>query len=171
MRAFSLLFRDSAAARMMDAFLGLAGGEISKSDLAKAAGISRDSVYRILPEWESLGLVKMNKRIGVTKLYGLSDHASVSAMKTIDGLFNGPREFVRKTKPRRDARTPRPGLPPSAARTEARPPAVQAPPRAVEPFARHSPGEAPAPAARLQEMLRRGVISERTYLELLKKLK
>lgn len=162
MRAFSLLFRDSAAARMMDAFLGLEGGEISKSDLAKAAGISRDSVYRILPEWESLGLVKMTKRVGVTKLYGLSDHPSVSAMKTIDGLFNGPREFVRKTKPRRaEGKTPRAGAPPSVVRAET--PAAPAPP--------HPPKETPAPATRLREMLQRGVISEKTYNELMKKLK
>lgn len=162
MRAFSLLFRDSAAARMMDAFIELQGGEISKSDLAKAAGISRDSVYRILPEWESLGLVKLIKRIGVTKLYGLSDHASVAAMKTIDGLFNGPREFVRKTKPRRaEGRTPRAGPAPSAVRAEA--PAAPASPS--------PPKEAPARGAHLKEMLERGVISEKTYNELMKKLR
>lgn len=161
MRAFSLLFRDSAAARMMDAFLELQGGEISKSDLAKAAGISRDSVYRILPEWESLGLVKMFRRIGVTKLYGLSEHPSVASMKTIDGLFNGPREFVRKTKPRRvpESKTPRAGPPPSAVRVEA-----PADPLSI------SKG-ALTPAARLKEMLQRGVISEKTYHELVKKLR
>lgn len=160
MRAFSLLFRDSAAARMMDAFIELQGGEISKSDLAKAAGISRDSVYRILPEWESLGLVRMTRRVGVTKLYGLSDHPSVSALKTIDSLFNGPREFVRKTKPRRGgSKTPRAGPSLSTVRTPEKAP--EAP----------SPAEAGSPAARLKEMLRRGVISERTYHELMKKLR
>ncbi len=162
MRAFSLLFRDSAAARMMDAFLGLDGGEISKSDLAKVAGISRDSVYRILPEWESLGLVKMTKRVGVTKLYGLSEHPSVTAMKTIDGLFNGPREFVRKTKPRRaEGRTPRSG--PAAPAVQAETPAAPAPPP--------PPKEGPSRGSHLKEMLQRGVISEKTYHELMKKIK
>ncbi|MEM3086754.1 MAG: helix-turn-helix domain-containing protein [Halobacteria archaeon] len=160
MRAFSLLFRDSAAARMMDAFIELQGGEISKSDLAKAAGISRDSVYRILPEWESLGLVRLSRRVGVTKLYSLAEHPSVAAMKTIDGLFNGPQQFVRKTKPRRgESKALRTGPPPPAARAPEREPEVPA------------PAEAGGPAARLKEMLRRGVISEKTYQELVKKLR
>lgn len=181
MRAFSLLFRDSAAARMMDALLDLGGGEISKSDLAKAAGISRDSVYRILPEWEGLGLVRLSRRVGVTKLYGLNqDHPSVAAMRTIDGLFNGPQEFVRRTKPRKRPGpvSTKPVAPPIAAETvrpaQAAPgSAGAAPPRLPMDARAANPERAPEPSplGRLQEMLKRGVISERTYRELTKKLK
>jgi DNA-binding HxlR family transcriptional regulator len=82
MRAFATVFKDSASARMMDVLFEMWDSEISKSDLARAAGISRDSIYRILPDWESMGIVKRTRQVGVTKLYSLNkENGAVIALK------------------------------------------------------------------------------------------
>ncbi|MBI4361892.1 MAG: winged helix-turn-helix transcriptional regulator [Euryarchaeota archaeon] len=128
MRAFSLVFRDSAAARIMDALLEAWDGEISKTDLAKAAGISRDSVYRVFPEWEALGLVKLSRRVGVTKLYTINrESEAIKSLRTFDGFIAGPREFVKRTKKRRKKSQPQAPAPTAPSRPDPNPPLPASP--------------------------------------------
>lgn len=82
---FRIVFNDSVPARMMDAFLDNWGLDLTKTDIAEIAGVSRDSVYRILPIWEKLGIVKETRKIGATTLYTLNkDNEAVKALKTFD---------------------------------------------------------------------------------------
>ena len=82
---FRIVFNDSVPARMMDAFLDNWGLDLTKTDIAEIAGVSRDSIYRILPIWEKLGIVKETRKIGATTLYTLNkDNEAVKALKTFD---------------------------------------------------------------------------------------
>lgn len=82
---FKIVFNDSVPARMMDAFLDNWGLDLTKTDIAEMASVSRDSVYRILPIWERLGIVKETRKIGATTLYTLNkDNEAVKALKTFD---------------------------------------------------------------------------------------
>ncbi len=70
-------FGNSAFVRILDAFIDNVGGEYSKKDIQSLAGISKGALFKHWHKLEQLGIVKVTRAFGNTKLYTLDRKSPV----------------------------------------------------------------------------------------------
>ncbi|HLC79882.1 MAG TPA: hypothetical protein VJG83_05690 [archaeon] len=65
-------FGDNPFIRILDALIDNIGEDFSKKELQEISGVSKGAFFTHWPKLEELGLVKITKTIGRTKLYMLN---------------------------------------------------------------------------------------------------
>ena len=65
-------FGDNPFVRMLDAFIDNIGEEYSKKEVQELAGISKGALFKHWQKLEELGLVRVTKTFGNTKLFTLN---------------------------------------------------------------------------------------------------
>ena len=65
-------FGDNPFVRMLDAFIDNLGGEYSKKEVQELAGISKGALFKHWGKLEELGVVRITKTFGNTKLFTLN---------------------------------------------------------------------------------------------------
>jgi len=65
-------FGDSPFVRLLDAFIDNIGKEYSKKEVQELSGISKGALFNHWHKLEQLGLVRVTKHFGNTKLYTLN---------------------------------------------------------------------------------------------------
>jgi len=65
-------FGNNPFVRMLDAFIDNIGEEYSKKEVQELAGISKGALFKHWEKLEQLGLVKVTKTFGNTKLFTLN---------------------------------------------------------------------------------------------------
>ena len=65
-------FGDNPFVRMLDTFIDNIGGEYSKKEVQELAGISKGALFKHWQKLEALGLVRVTKAFGNTKLFTLN---------------------------------------------------------------------------------------------------
>ena len=68
-------FGDNPFTRILDALVDNIGESYSKSELQGLAGISKAAFFQHWPKVEELGLVKVTREVGRTKLYTLDKNS------------------------------------------------------------------------------------------------
>lgn len=69
---FVRLFGDSPLLRILDALLDNVGSDYSKKEVQELAGISKGALFQNWHRVEEIGLVKVTRKFGKTKLYTLN---------------------------------------------------------------------------------------------------
>ena len=69
---FVKFFGNSPFILVVDAFIDNIGSDHSKKEIQELAGISKGSLFKNWKQIEELGLVKVTRRYGKTKLYTLN---------------------------------------------------------------------------------------------------
>ena len=70
-------FGDNPFTRTLDVMIDNIGENYSKKELQELAGISKAAFFLHWPKLEELGLVKVTKEIGRTKLYTLNRNSAL----------------------------------------------------------------------------------------------
>ena len=65
-------FGDNPFVRMLDAFIDNIGEDYSKKEVQELAGISKGALFKHWQKLEELGLVRVTKTFGNTKLFTLN---------------------------------------------------------------------------------------------------
>ena len=65
-------FGDNPFVKMLDTFIDNIGEEYSKKDVQELAGISKGALFKHWEKLEELGLVRITKTFGNTKLFTLN---------------------------------------------------------------------------------------------------
>lgn len=68
---------DTPTARIIDFFIENKGLDFSKTDISKGANISRATLFKHWDKIEKIGLVKVTRRFGKTKLYTLNTESDL----------------------------------------------------------------------------------------------
>ena len=89
-------FGNSPFVRMLDAFIDNIGGEYSKKDVQELAGISKGALFQHWHKLEQLGLVKVTRAFGNTKLYTLDRKNPV-----VKGILKLEARLIEKTTPKK----------------------------------------------------------------------
>ena len=71
-------FGDNPFVRMLDAFIYNIGEEYSKKEVQELAGISKGSLFKHWEKLEALGLVRVTKTFGNTKLFTLNKQSPLA---------------------------------------------------------------------------------------------
>ena len=66
------LFGSSPFIRILDALIDNVGADYSKKEIQGLAGVSKGALFKHWPKLEKLGLVKVTRVFGNTKLYALN---------------------------------------------------------------------------------------------------
>ncbi|VVB73817.1 Uncharacterised protein [uncultured archaeon] len=69
---FVRFFGKSPFVQIVDAFIDNVGSDYSKKEIQELAGISKGSLFNSWKQVEELGIVKVTRRYGKTKLYALN---------------------------------------------------------------------------------------------------
>ena len=66
------LISGSASAKLLDFFITYRDFDYSETDIAKSSGVSKRTVFRELPKFESAGLIKFTRNVGRAKMFRLN---------------------------------------------------------------------------------------------------
>ncbi|MFH1247443.1 MAG: winged helix-turn-helix domain-containing protein [Candidatus Micrarchaeota archaeon] len=92
---------DSIVNRVIDLLIEGNGMDYSKKDIADNCGISRPTVYKVLPELVRKGIVRLTRKIGRVQLYSINkDSEKVKALLKLEELllrqsFEGSKEKLK----------------------------------------------------------------------------
>ena len=75
---FLQLMGDSPLSKMIDFLIENKGLDFSKKEIAEGAGISRASLFNYWKELEELGIAKVTRKFGKTKLYTLNTNSLIT---------------------------------------------------------------------------------------------
>jgi len=79
---------DSIENRIIDFLIDGIGLDYTKKDIADNCGISRPTLYKILPKLVKEGLVKPTRTIGRSQLYSLNrENEKVKALLKLEGFL------------------------------------------------------------------------------------
>lgn len=102
---------DTPQNRMLDFLIEGRGLEYSITDIADGCGISRPTVYKILPKLLKEGAVKITRKIGRISLYAIAEeNERVKALLRLEQLLlqNSFEKFEQRGVARADSKTVRP---------------------------------------------------------------
>ena len=74
---FVRFFGKSPFVQVVDAFIDNVGSDYSKKEIQELAGISKGSLFNCWKQIEDLGLVRVTRRYGKTKLYALNTDSPI----------------------------------------------------------------------------------------------
>ncbi len=72
------MFGDNAFSRMLHFLLDRRPYEFTKEEMIKETGISRNTLFRMFPTFEKLGMVISTRKIGNTVMYVWNDDSKIS---------------------------------------------------------------------------------------------
>ena len=76
------LFSGNATAKLLEYLVQTQEFDISAADIAKAAEVSSKTVFRELPKFELLGLVRFTRNVGRAKMYRLNQNSEETKLLT-----------------------------------------------------------------------------------------
>ena len=88
-------FGDNPFIKMLDAFIENIGSDYTKKEIQDLSGISKGALFKHWPKLEELGLVKVTRAFGNTKLYTLDKEN-----KTVKALLKLEMDLIEATSPK-----------------------------------------------------------------------
>jgi DNA-binding transcriptional ArsR family regulator len=66
------IFKSKEVLQVLDFLIDNPISQMTKTDIADGAGVSRPTIYKVLPGLIELKIVKLKRKIGNTEMYGLN---------------------------------------------------------------------------------------------------
>jgi len=89
-------FGDNPFVRMLDTFIDNIGEEYSKKEVQELAGISKGALFKHWKKLEELGLVRVTKAFGNTKLFTLNKQSPL-----VKDILRFEARMIEETAPQR----------------------------------------------------------------------
>ena len=74
------LISGSASAKLLDFFMTYRDFDYSETDIAESSGVSKRTVCRELPKFESAGLIKFTRNVGRAKMFRLDPESETTRL-------------------------------------------------------------------------------------------
>ena len=74
------LISGSASAKLLDFFITYRDFDYSETDIAESSRVSKRTVFRELPKFESAGLIKFTRNVGRAKMFKLDPESEAAKL-------------------------------------------------------------------------------------------